>query len=159
MNPSQNSTPLPPPAHPPIQPAPTPGGSQSTPPKLRILTLKQKIKLIAAVVLLVAALGLWISGNIANSNAENDLKDNGVRVTGVSDGEYHEREARQRRGTTMVYKAWYEYTREDGVKSRAIGEKKYSSPDDIKAGVKVDIYYDPNDASKGTYVENEPEGK
>ena len=142
------------------EPHPTP--PQKTPQKqpdaLPPLTTAQKVRFIIFSVFFVAVIGLWVGWSITNSNADNDLKDNGVRVTGTANGEYYEFQDKSLRSSTTKYKVKYDYTTEDGLESSAIGEKVYDTPTDVTAlkGQKADVYYDPADAGKGTYVENEP---
>ena len=124
-------------------------------PKFPKATLGQKIKFWAFAVFFVVAVGGAITWNVTNSNKDNYIKTHGVKVTGTAQSEVLEREERRRRSNDTYFKARYDYVGKDGIKSSAIGEKKYQNKEDIKEGATADIYYIPDDPGKGTYVENE----
>lgn len=168
MNPTQNPQP-----NAPQNPVPAPQGTPPSNPQgpapqpehqYRSMTAGEKIKvtLFAAFFLIIG--GALIMWNINDNNKINDLKENGVRTTGTLTTErgIYEFTDRDRRSSTVKYKARYEYTREnaDGTSytSHAIGEKAYETEEEIEGyeGRTADIYYDPADAGKGTYTENEP---
>ncbi|MGH7217978.1 MAG: hypothetical protein ACREGE_00830 [Candidatus Microsaccharimonas sp.] len=142
---------------------------QNPQPELPPLTKLQKImySLVALIIVGgIAGLIFWnISANNADKTRDNDLKTSGLRVTGTANGEAHEFNDRSRRGSSIKYKAVYEYTytneNRDGRQdeSTAIGEKIFDTEAEVQAleGKTADVYYDPQNAGKGTYVENEPE--
>lgn len=140
----------------------TRGMTEQLPP----LTPAQKFKYFFILIVILAGIGLVV-WNVAASNKEdskaNDLKTTGQRATGTATGEAHTYTDRSKRGgTSERYKAIYSYTYKDQardnreIETTAIGEKIYDTKDEVQAikGTTVDIYYDPADATKGTYVDD-----
>lgn len=171
MEPNNQATQQPqatPPTHP-ANPNPTP-----TPPQgpldpngnpLPPLTRGQKIKYCLIALFFVAIIGGIIAWTVTSSNKEdarvNDIKANGIMVTGTANGEVHEYTNRSRRGGASIqYKAIYEYVEqgetleapEDAL--TAIGEKLYDTKEEVEAlkGQKADVYYN---ANGGTFVEDD----
>lgn len=132
--------------------------------KLPPLTTAQKIRYSIFGLFFVAVIGLWIGWQLTDSSKNNDLKSTGVHAVGTANGDVYEYNDRSLRTSTVKYKAKYDYTYintdRDGreEESTAIGEKVFDSKAEVEAlkGKHADVYYDPNDAGKGTYVENEP---
>lgn len=157
---TQQSTSTPTPgATPPVTPS-SPQHKKATP-----FTRGEKVWYSLIAIFIVAALVWVISGTIKDSSHDNDLKDNGVRVTGTATGEAHLFNDRSRRGgITERYKVIYEYTYNDKTRNGretigdAVGEKVYDTKAEVEAlkGKTADVYYDPDDAGKGTFVTNEP---
>lgn len=142
-----------------------PQPTNQAPAPLPPLTRGQKIKYSAIAIIVVAAIGGLIAWSVTSSNKEdarvNTIKDTGIRTTGTANGDTHEYTDRSKRGGTSIrYKAIYEYTyinedrnsREE--ESTAIGEKIYDTKEEVEAlkGQTVDVYYD---EKGGTFVEDD----
>jgi len=140
----------------PIATTPQPGGApQPTPPspRMRILSKMQKVQLVFAAILLIVV-GYF---SLQQMMKDDDLIKNGVKVEATSTGRAFETTERVGKSTrNTVYKAWYEYEHENGYTSRTIGDKTYDTEAEIVAGKKATVYYDPDDAGKGTIVTDEP---
>jgi len=131
------------------------------------LTATQKFKYFFILIVILAGIGLVVWNVVASnkdSGKANDLKATGQRVTGTATGEAHIYTDRSKRGgTSERYKAIYSYTYKDKARDNretettAIGEKIYDTKDEVEAlkGKSTTIYYDPNDASRGTFVDDE----
>lgn len=154
------NTPTKTPDTPPTQPT----SQTPTPAPLPPLTTWQKIKYSLFALFFIGAVGFAIFWNVSSNNADNDLKDNGVRATGTANGDAHAFTDRSRRSSTTRYKVIYDYSyplkERNGrlAESIAIGEKVYDTEEEVRAlkGKTADVYYDPDDAGKGTFVTNEP---
>ena len=161
----------------PQQPSATPPSTPTTPPTppqapldpngnpLPPLTRGQKIKYSLIAIIAVAVIGGLIAWSVSSSNKEdariNDIKTNGIMVTGTANGEAYEYTNRSKRGgATIQYKAIYEYVEKDETLEdpedalTAIGEKIYKTKEEVEAlkGQKADVYYDPKG---GTFVEDD----
>ena len=89
----------------------------------------------------ILAAGVWAFASLqADKNERNTLIETGLRADGISTGKVYTYEPMSKKRQT-VYKAWYSYTRTDGVKSTVIGDKEYDSADDIREGMKAIVHY------------------
>ena len=124
-------------------------------PKPNGFTIGQKVKFILFAIFFVVAIGGWLAYTATQNSANDDLMKNGVKASGISTGKYNDLAERHRRSSSTIYHAQYEYLNQQGKARIAYGEKDFDSTEDIKVGMKATVYYDPNDASKGTYVVDE----
>jgi len=129
--------------------------NQSTYPKPARFTGSKTVKIIIFALFFVVAVGGWFAYTATQNSANDDLTKNGVKVSGISTGKYNDVIDRHRRSSSTVYNAQYEYANQQGSARFTYGEKDFDSTEDIKTGMKATVYYDPNDASKGTYVVDE----
>lgn len=142
-----------------------PTNQTPTPAPLPPLTRGQKIKYSVVALIIVAAIGGLIAWSISSSSKEdarvNNIKESGIRTTGTANGDTYEYTDRSKRGGTSIrYKAIYEYTYtnedRDGrqEESTAIGEKLYDTKEEVEAikGQTADVYYD---EKGGTFVEDD----
>lgn len=95
------------------------------------------------ILLAIFGLGIWAFITTRSNIAEREkLIETGLRAEGTATGRsnpYEKRISKYARKT--VYNAYYRYTKEDGTRSGAYGDKDYDSADDIKEGMKATIHY------------------